>query len=124
MTPLKIPQEAFAPMFSETLAVSAKRGTDVRSGTVNACIFDEGFADVISGDAADSRIRCMVFQVALDDWRAAFPSTAPDNSPVKGDRFTSPYTGITYAAHTVQLVATDVWTVEAREIGKCLPHMN
>lgn len=110
--PFEVPASAFRPFFTERVAFAATRKDGVHSGTVRACIFDEGYAEVFDeSSGTSSRIRQITLEVRGFDWNAAL-STPPQI----GDRFTSPMTGREYAAFEVKPTVGEAWAITAREV--------
>lgn len=113
MEAFSMPDAAFAPFFTDTLAFEATRPDGVHRGSVKSCIFNEGPADPFdSGTATSSAINRLAFSVRLRDWQAAM--TTP---PQPGDRFTSPVSGRVYALVRFGILAGYTYTLEAREVS-------
>jgi len=107
-----IPESAFAPFYDTPVAFAAERPDGTHRGTLAACIFDEGYAEVFDeSSGTSSRIRQITLEVRGFDWNAAL-STPPQI----GDRFTSPTTGREYAASEVKPTVGEAWSITAREV--------
>lgn len=110
--PFEVPESAFKPFFTERVAFAATRKDGVHSGTVRACIFDEGFSEVFEDSTGTtSRIRQIVLEVAESEWSAAISSP-----PQEGDRITSPRTSREYAVTEVSPAVGRSWLITAREV--------
>lgn len=107
-----IPQPAFDVFYDRRVAFAAERPDGTHRGTLAACIFDEGYAEVFDeSSGTSSRIRQITLEVRGFDWNAAL-STPPQI----GDRFTSPTTGREYAASEVKPTVGEAWSITAREV--------
>ena len=103
---------ALEPFYDKRVAFAAERPDGTHRGTLAACIFDEGYAEVFDETSGtSSRIRQITLEVLGADWSAAL-STPPQI----GDRFTSPTTGRKYAAFEVKPTVGEAWSVTAREV--------
>ena len=110
---------AFVPFYDEVIVVEGKRpfrsdggtvASRVMKGTFRACIFDEGFADPLSPNDADSSARYFSVSVKPGDWRDATP-------PQVGDRISFERESITFNLRVKDIVPTfGSWTVTAREV--------
>lgn len=110
---MTIPASALDPFFDARVAVQISRDGTTRKGTLPAAIYDEGHADAIAQDAsADSIADTFALQVRKIDWFAAFPSP-----PAVGDRFTSPYSGKSYALVDFAPFDFDLFSITARQIS-------
>ena len=103
MNVLSIPDAAFAPFFTDTLAFEASRPDGVHRGSADP--FD-------AETATSSVIGRLAFSVRHRDWQAAM-STPPQ----PGDRFTSPVSGRVYALVRVGILAGYTYNLEAREVS-------
>lgn len=113
MNVLSMPDAAFAPFFTDTLAFEASRPDGVHRGSVKSCIFDEGPADTFDPETAtSSAIGRLAFSVRHRDWQAAMATP-----PQPGDRFTSPVSGRVYALVRVGILAGCTYNLEAREVS-------
>lgn len=111
--PFDMPDAAFEPFYHDRIAFEVTRPDGIHRGTVPACIFDEGYADVFDSETGlSSSISRLVINVRKRDWSAAL-STPPQ----QGDRFTSPATGKTYALTRANHFTADTWTIDAREVS-------
>ena len=110
--PFEVPASAFRPFFTERVAFAATRKDGVHSGTVRACIFDEGYAEVFDETTGtSSRIRQLTLEVSESEWSAAVSSP-----PQTGDKITSPRTSREYAVTEASPAVGRAWAITAREV--------
>lgn len=68
-SPWNIDDAAFEPMYEDRISVSGRRGNvSLKTGTIAACIFDQGLEDPLSDDATASTRRLYSVNVRIKDW--------------------------------------------------------
>lgn len=108
---MRFPSSAFAPFFTERLAVTAKRGGRTLTFSVSAAAFDDGLAERYSEDGSvSSSIRAVSFHVPRS---GASGWTDRQPPPVAGDRVV--WCGTVFSVESVSALDASDFILSCRE---------
>ena len=89
MDPFKNMEDAFEPMFCDSVSIVGTRdGVSVKSGAIAVDVLDNGFDDSISDDGVQSTRRLFLVSIRRSDWLQSQPpmvgySVAIVGNPIK-----------------------------------------
>ena len=108
---MRFPPSAFAPFYTERLAVTAKRDGRTLTFPVRAAAFDDGFAERYDEEgSAESSIRAVSFHVprsGADGWSDRQPP------PAVGDRVV--WRGAAFSVARIDALDTSDFILQCRE---------
>lgn len=115
--PFEFSRDAFAQFFDTPISVGGKRKGINVSGTYNACVFDNGFAQPIIETDSDTSVRTYSIMIKAGDWLEERP-------PQVGDKITiSNSTDCARDLPIIKLVISsvdsllgDTWSLTATEV--------